>query len=61
MTTDAEVRDRQKIRNRVTVVLLLIFVAIVFALSFSHVGKEQPPANKTTLVDEPRVTTSSRG
>lgn len=58
MPTDSEVRDRQRMRNRVTVILLVVFVAIVFALSFSHVLKEQPPAKKTTLVDEPHADTS---
>lgn len=53
MPTDNEVRERQAIRNRVTVILLVVFVAIVFAISFSHVLKEQPPAKKTTLVEEP--------
>ncbi|WP_137157482.1 hypothetical protein [Rhizobium sp. FKL33] len=55
MPTDNEVRERQQMRNRVTVILLVLFVAIVFALSFSHVLKEQPPAKKTTLVEEPAI------
>jgi preprotein translocase subunit SecG len=55
MPTDSEVRERQAMRNRVTVILLVMFVAIVFALSFSHVLQEQPPAKKTTLVEEPAV------
>lgn len=55
MPTDNEVRERQTMRNRVTVILLVMFVAIVFAISFSHVLKEQPPAKKKTLVEEPTV------
>lgn len=41
MPTDDEVRARQKMRNRVTVILLLMFIAIIFALSFGHITKEQ--------------------
>ena len=48
-------------RNRITVILLILFVAIVFALSFSHVLKEQPPVKKTTFVEEPAVETSTLG
>lgn len=61
MPTDNEVRDRQRTRNRITVVLLVLFVAIVFAVSFSHVLKEQPPMKKTTFVEEPIVETSQTG
>lgn len=53
MRTDNEVRKRQTMRNRITVILLVLFVAIVFALSFSHALKEQPAMKKTTLVEEP--------
>ncbi|MGV3548966.1 hypothetical protein [Rhizobium sp.] len=60
MPTDSEVRERQKMRNRVTVILLVLFVTIVFALSFSHVVKEQPPPKKTTLVNEPYGVMSAR-
>lgn len=59
MRTDNEHRERQKTRNRITVILLLLFVAIIFAVSFSHVIKEQPPIKKTTLVQEPAVETST--
>lgn len=57
MPTTNEVRERQRMRNRITVVLLVLFVAIIFALSFSHIVKEQPPEKKETLVREPHVTT----
>lgn len=48
-------------RNRITIILLLLFVAVVFALSFSHVLKEQPPVKKTTLVREPHIVTWLQG
>lgn len=58
MPTDRDIRDRQSMRNRTTVILLVLFVAIVFALSFSHILKEQPPEKKTTFVREPHMTAS---
>jgi len=48
-------------RNRITVILLILFVAIVFAVSFSHVLKEQPPLKKATFVEEPAIETSALG
>lgn len=61
MPTDNELRQRQRVRNRITVILLVVFVAIIFAISFSHVLKEQPPMKKTTLVQEPTVEASQLG
>ncbi|MBX9457391.1 MAG: hypothetical protein KL863_16015 [Rhizobium sp.] len=61
MPNVSEVRERQRMRNRVTVILLILFVAIIFALSFSHVLKEQPPVKKKTFVEEPAVETSALG
>lgn len=54
--TDNELRARQKSRNRVVLILLLLIAAIIFALTFQHMINEQKtPSPKATLAESEAI------
>lgn len=53
MASDQEIRVRQKARNRIVLVLLLLFAAIIFALTFQHMLSEQKlPKPQVVVFDD---------